>query len=120
MTRLVKDLLAQRASETFVGRTDELKTLFSLLDDGLRVIFVHGIAGVGKSALLGEFAEQARLWGAKVVGLDCRSIEPTERGFLHDLSNIIGAALTAPAQASERLESLGGRVVLTLDNGVVA
>ena len=52
MVRLVKDLVAQGVSENFVGRTTELDALSSLLDDGPRVVFLHGIAGVGKSALL--------------------------------------------------------------------
>jgi len=116
MTRLVKDLLAERASEAFVGRTDELKTLFSLLDDDLRVVFVHGIAGIGKSALLGVFAEQARARGAVVVNLDCRAIEPTERGFLHELSTAIGDAVKRLAQVPQRLAALGSRVILSLDN----
>lgn len=116
MTRLVKDLLAERASEAFVGRTDVLKSLFSLLDDDLRVVFAHGIAGIGKSALLGIFTEQARARGAVVVSLDCRAIEPTERGFLHELSTAIGDDINAFAQVPQRLESLGSRVILSLDN----
>jgi hypothetical protein len=116
MTRLVKDLLAERASEAFVGRTDALKSLFGLLDDDLRVAFAHGIAGIGKSALLGIFTQEARKRGAVVVSLDCRAIEPTERGFLHELSAAIGETINSLAQAPQRLESLGSRVILSLDN----
>lgn len=116
MTRLMKDLLAQRASETFVGRTDELNTLLGILDDGPRIVFLHGIAGVGKSTLLEQFTSQARAQGAVVVSLDCQAIEPTERGFLHGLSTAIGAKITAANQAAERLRSLGHRVILSLDN----
>ncbi len=60
MVRLVKDLLAQSARETFVGRTVELEALAALLSNGPRVIFLHGIAGVGKSALLTVFADSFR------------------------------------------------------------
>jgi len=42
---------------------------------------VHGLVGVGKSALLEASAEAARGLGATVVQIDCRSIEPTARGF---------------------------------------
>jgi len=60
-------------------------------DDGPRLMYVHGIAGIGKSTLLSSFATAVRTSGATVVGLDCRSIEPTERGFLHNLSRASGS-----------------------------
>jgi len=76
MVRLMKDLLAQSARETFVGRTFELQALAELLNPGPRLIFLHGIAaGVEKSALLSFFAERARTQGAAVIELDCRAIE---------------------------------------------
>ncbi|HET6863012.1 MAG TPA: winged helix-turn-helix domain-containing protein [Pyrinomonadaceae bacterium] len=114
--RLVKDLLAQTARETFVGRAKELSILTSLLADGPRVILLHGIAGVGKSALLSVFAEKARSYGAAVVALDCRTIEPTERGFLQELDTAIGGPSKTLEQAAQRLQSLGEPVVLVLDN----
>jgi len=114
--RLVKDLLAQTARETFVGRASELSILGSLLGEGPRVVFLHGIAGVGKSALLSVFAEAARSQGAAVVALDCRTIEPTERGFLHELDTAIGGPSKTVERAVQRLQSLGEPVVLILDN----
>ena len=50
MTVRVKDLFAARASDSFVGRTEELKTLTNMLGGVPRVMFVYGIAGIGKSA----------------------------------------------------------------------
>src|SRR5215813_1097337 len=116
MVRLMKDLLAQSARETFVGRTEELLALSELLNDGPRLVFLHGIAGVGKSALLSVFAERARAQGASVVELDCRTIEPTERGFLLALRTAIGGPISRLSQATPRLQSLGERVLLSLDN----
>src|SRR5262249_2384131 len=112
----VRDLLAQRASETFVGRSDELSELLSILDESPRVVFVHGIAGIGKSTLLEAFADQARARNAAVVTLDCRAVEPTERGLLYELGNAIGGMIATPEDAVERLGSPGSRVVLSLDN----
>jgi hypothetical protein len=116
MTVRVRDLLAQRAGETFVGRADELSELLSILYDGPRVVFVHGIAGIGKSTLLEAFADRMRARGAAVVTLDCRAVEPTERGLLYELGNAIGGMIAKPEDAVERLASLGSRVVLSLDN----
>lgn len=89
------------------------------------VVAVHGIAGIGKSALLAAFAEDARAHGATVVSLDCGGIEPTERGFLAALDRAIGALPTQPgsgarpmatvADAAAALSACGERVVLVLD-----
>lgn len=114
--RPVKELLAQTARETFVGRAKELSTLASMLDDGPRVVLLHGIAGVGKSALLSVFAEKARSHGAAVIALDCRTIEPTERGFFQVLDTAIGGPSKNLEQAVQRLQSLADAIVLVLDN----
>src|SRR5262245_16586652 len=77
MSRTLQTLLDERAS-ALIGRDRERALL---LDPGAPVVFVHGIAGVGKTALLRAFANDARARGADVLVLDCRAIEPTERGF---------------------------------------
>jgi hypothetical protein len=59
---------------SIVGRERELERLH----DSGRVAFVHGIPGIGKSALLDAFLADR----SGVVRLDCRAVEPTERGFL--------------------------------------
>lgn len=68
-----------------MGRRLELAALeeFSTSED--TVAFVHGIAGIGKSALVSALAEKLEGDGAAVVVLDCRAIEPTERGLLRAL-----------------------------------
>ncbi len=116
MVRQVRDLLAQQAAETFVNRTEELAVLLHTLEEDTPLVtHVHGIGGVGKSSLLEVFAVQARRRGVTVVRLDCRAIEPTERGFLHELGAAIGTNATSPEEAAERLGHLGDRVVLALD-----
>ena len=80
------------------------------------VVHLHGIAGVGKSSLLRVALDDARARGATVVQLDCRSIEPTERGFVHELGAAIGRGCEDVDDAAAGLGSLGERVVLSLDN----
>ncbi len=111
-------LLAQRASAGLVGRSRELAHLTRMADreEETLLVHLHGVAGVGKSAVLDAFLAAERLRGAIVVRLDCRAIEPTERGFLYELSAAIGIAPTDVVGVTSRLGSIGERVLVALDN----
>ncbi len=98
-------LLAERRAAV-VGRDDELAALLDLLEDGPVVAVVHGVAGVGKSALLRAFTSAATERGAIVVAADGREVEPTPDGFL--------AAVEARVDAALR-DAAGGPVVLAID-----
>lgn len=75
--------------------------LARLLGDGApRVLFLHGPPGSGKSTLLRRFAGDHR-GEADIVVVDCRQVEPTERGFL--------AALSEHPAASVAVDLTGGR-----------
>lgn len=116
MTRLMRNLLAERATEAFVGRAEELAILRETLLPGRpAVVFVHGIGGIGKSSLLDVFSVQARAGGATVLLLDCRAIDPTESGFLREIAVATGGEITSVDDAAERLANLRGRVVIILD-----
>jgi hypothetical protein len=116
MTRRIGDLLAEQAATRMVGRQRELGELLRCLDEhGPAVTQLHGIGGCGKSTILGAFCARARETGAAVVSLDCRAIEPTERGLLHELGEVVGAHDQDAERAAERLGGLSERVVFTLD-----
>jgi predicted alpha/beta-fold hydrolase len=75
MSGTLGTLLGARAAAV-VGREAERAVLLDLAErDRPLVVAVHGIAGIGKSALLAAFAEDARAHGAAVVSLDCGGIE---------------------------------------------
>ena len=113
----VGDLLAEQASRTFVGRKQELSLLLDVLkDSGPAVVYLHGIAGIGKSRLLSAFTERAQSHDALVIILDCRAVEPTERGFLRALGARLGRNLSMADDAARSLGSVGSRVVLALDH----
>src|SRR5262245_18807282 len=85
----------QSASTSVVGRDVELSVLLRVLEEhGPRVCFVYGIAGIGKSSLLTKFGEECERLGIGVVTVDCRSIEPTEQGFLDGLASAVDPTMT--------------------------
>jgi hypothetical protein len=74
------------------------------------VTHVHGLPGMGKSALLATFADREQSAGAHVISLDCRAVEPTERGFLR-----AAGGFDDVAALGAHLRTLGRPVVVVLD-----
>jgi adenylylsulfate kinase-like enzyme len=102
-------LLDARAAE-LPGRERERAAIAALgRDERPLVLIVHGIAGVGKSALLRAAAHDAREQGVTAVLLDGRAIEPTEQGFLSALGE------ESVGDAAAALARVPGRVLLLLD-----
>jgi hypothetical protein len=97
----------------FVGRESELRLLRCLLEeDAAPILFVSGIGGVGKSALLDAFAVGA---GVPVVKVDGEAIEPTERGFLRALSGALEVPDASLEDALARLGAMRPTVVVAID-----
>jgi Transcriptional regulatory protein, C terminal/AAA ATPase domain len=101
-------------ADLLVGRTSEVEQLRDFVDRRVsKVMFVHGVAGVGKSTLLRCFASLPDV-DANVHVLDCREIEPTPAGF-HAATASLPAF--APSEGSVPATPSGGapRVVVCLD-----
>jgi hypothetical protein len=111
----VADRLKQLRRRRFVGRQRELAQLEQCSEpDGPAVSFLHGIGGMGKSALLEVLQERLRARGVRTLYLDARSFEPTPRGFWQALGAELGlhAGRGEPAEA----ETLGAQVAAALAN----
>ena len=94
---------------SFVGREEELASLDAIVRSGAQaVVYVHGIAGIGKSALVTALVERIADAGVDVRTLDCRTIEPTPRG--------LQAALGDDDIGTTRLPDDGQRRLLVLDH----
>jgi hypothetical protein len=110
------DILSERALAHFAGRQRELATLLGLFErGGPLVVHVHGVAGIGKSSLLQAFASRARAQGVRVVRIDCRTVEPTARGLLAELSDALGEPLASVEEVAQRLSCLAEPVAIVLD-----
>jgi len=115
-TRRMKEVLAAKASANFLGRERELRMLTECVEgQGPVVAWVHGVPGIGKTALLQEFTARAAATGIRVIRLDCRFMEPTPDGFLSELQRALGSAVETIHHAADALAS-GGRTVLILDS----
>ncbi|MCX5400480.1 ATP-binding protein [Streptomyces sp. NBC_00102] len=69
---------------TFVGRSAEIDLFQRALrgdQEAGPVLFVHGPGGVGKSALLRRFEDEARRAGRRIVRVDGRQVNPSPAGF---------------------------------------
>lgn len=116
MSQRISDLMASQARQTFVGRSSEMDALRAMLStEGPRVVHVHGIAGIGKTSLMDQFAAEARASGAIVIWLDCRGIEPTEPGLLKALGDATGQEPAGSEALADRLGALGKTVIIAFD-----
>jgi AAA ATPase-like protein len=100
----------------FLGRDGELDLLRSALDapePPFTVLHVHGPGGVGKTALLRAFADEARTAGAMTVPLDARHFEPSPPGFTAAVR--AAAGLEDDEDLGVALGARGRRAVVLLD-----
>ena len=110
------DRLAVAGGRRLWGREHELALFRDALTGGsapFSLLYVHGLGGVGKSALLNAAAQHAAAGGVMTVSLDARHMEATPRGFLHAVAEALGVE-----HADAALDRIGREesIVLTLDS----
>ncbi len=100
VARRIRDVLGAKASAAFAGREAELRCLadWAHSREPVAITWIHGLAGIGKTALWREFAARTR---ANVIALDCRFVEPTPEGFLLGLSSALHRPLAHVEAAAE-------------------
>jgi hypothetical protein len=117
MSHSMREILSRNRADNLVGREVEISRLLKVvLSADPAVIHVHGIGGIGKSSLLLAFAREAQGKRVRVIQMDCRNIEPSEKGFLSALAQAMGSHMSSVAEAAAALEALSGTVVVALDS----
>jgi hypothetical protein len=108
------DVLDEARRRTFVGREAEL----TRFDDALvgrsprRVFLLHGVGGIGKSTLLGQFRAHALAAGRPVALIDGREVDPSPDGVRAALARALPGHrgplldLHAPALLVDHYEQL--------------
>src|SRR4051794_22372336 len=94
--RSLSALLDAARADGFIGRAAPMREFVAALtgQSDIRVLFVHGPGGIGKTTLLEAFARQARSRGRPFRYLDARDVECSVDGL-----SIALAALPPPEVA---------------------
>lgn len=93
MRGTIRDRLSLNARAQLIGRVDELGALRQAFAAGAPiVVHLHGLPGIGKSAVAAAFVEEVRSNGATALTVECGAVEPTERGLLDELGRQLGCS----------------------------
>lgn len=118
------EIIDMERSRLFVGRKSEL----CLVQDWLKrvqapteVLFLSGMGGIGKSALMLQFTRIARQEGATTVWLDGRACTDSPAGFMEALHHFFLSNPQAPHAADSSFQQLATAIatkktVLCIDN----
>jgi len=111
--RRIADRMRQAAERSFIGREAELERLEELLfEDGRSVVFVHGIGGIGKTALLRALETRLAANGTTVMRSLGQDLEPTPRGVLTALAAALGIEAVSVSAVVSELDRAGARDVV--------
>ncbi|WP_103954925.1 ATP-binding protein [Nonomuraea solani] len=87
---VLEQRLQAMRERTFIGREEELDVFRSALRGACSVLYVHGPGGVGKSALLRRFEQEAKAAGRPVTPLNAYTLEPTPAAFEAAAGSVLG------------------------------
>ncbi len=116
MSNRLADRLGMGRRRSFIGRTHELQLFEDVLtatDMPFCLFFVYGPGGVGKSALLDQFARLCRERAVDVYAIDARNIEVSPEAFVSALA--MAMELRPEDSPVDALAERGERQVILVD-----
>lgn len=119
-SRIADRLASARREESriMVGRAADIAEFARLIAEPIFpyfVLFVTGPGGVGKTTLLGAFAERCSAAGVRVSRISGDEFDPSPASFLDAIAKSLHLNDSAPETVLASLES-EGRLVLFVDN----
>ena len=118
MPGTIAQRLAEQRRREFVGRADEVASCATCWRgrDGA-VLFVSGPGGVGKTTLLGRYADLGRELGRLVVRLDARELPPIASAYLAEIAAPVRLSTPPTTRTSRSAGSTGCSCWSTPPNG---
>ncbi|MGG3284095.1 hypothetical protein [Paenibacillus solani] len=118
------EALSVERTRLFVGRDKELRFMKNWLarqDAPTEVLFISGMGGIGKSALMLQFLNMAQLEGVNSIWLDGRVCMDSPAGFLESLKAFLVHHPLVKASQNESIEDIitemaSGKMLLCIDN----
>ena len=110
------DRVAKKRAQLFVGRKEELAHLDALCENQneMRLLFVYGLAGIGKTMFVKECLRRAQLKGHHVTYLDAATLPTTPANLEPRLARILkkegagGASEQAPSNQKPPAQTTTG------------
>src|SRR6516162_8737252 len=113
----IADLIRQGRRTTLAGRTAELRLLRQVTAPGGPIVaYVHGPAGIGKTALISALDACLEDEGVRRLHIAAGAVEPTPTAILTALGKILDYETRTVAEPAAALASGNGVTVIMVDD----
>ena len=117
----IADLIRRGRRITLAGRSSELRLLRQVTAPaGPVVVYVHGPAGIGKTALMSALDACLEEDGVRRLQLAAGAVEPTPAAILAALGKIVERDIRTVAELAAALAGVEGVTVIMVDDIDVA
>ena len=116
-TATIAGLIRQGRRAALAGRDAELRLLRNVTKpDGPVVVYVHGPAGIGKTALVSALDDCLEDEGVRRLHIAAGAVEPTPTAILAAFANVLDHDIRTVAELAAALASVKDVTVVTIDD----